>query len=328
MFVERGELTKGPRGAMAASLRLTGRDRLAPACQTSSSLPKGFTGWRAACAGASAGCGWAGVAADQAAHEQACPIAVCQRMMAPLQARCDGLQARCDGLQAQNEKLQKRVSVLEPQNQQLQSQKVITQSQNQRLQLRVAALEGGVEGAAPHDAPPSNAAVKRMGLVEAVAALRAHVAKEVCGRVADLCTEQCNRQSAAEAGALEAVVAAMLAYPQVVSVQEQGCMALRNISVGGDAAALARKQSAAEAGALEAAAAALHAHPQAVRVQEHGCAALYYVCFGSDAAAAARRQRAVEAGGRGAATSAMQAHPGNAEVRRLGHLIIDHLLRG
>ena len=63
------------RGAMAAHLR---------AC------PQRPT----ACVGAEAGCGWSGMAAGQAAHEAACPIAVRQWMMAPLQARCDGLQAQ------------------------------------------------------------------------------------------------------------------------------------------------------------------------------------------------------------------------------------------
>eukprot|EP00964_Phaeocystis_antarctica_P156409 scaffold126049_cov65-Phaeocystis_antarctica.AAC.2 len=58
-----------------------------------------------ACAGAAAGCGWSGVASGQAAHEAACPITVCQRMVAPLQARCDGLQA-------QNQLLQQRVAAL------------------------------------------------------------------------------------------------------------------------------------------------------------------------------------------------------------------------
>ena len=37
------------------------------------------------------------------------------------------------------------------------------------------------------------------------------------------------QQLAAEAGAIEAVVAALQAHPQEVEVQEQGCRALRNV---------------------------------------------------------------------------------------------------
>ena len=66
----------------------------------------------------------------------------------------------------------------------------------------VRALEGGDEagerrqrqrvGPAPHDAPPSDAALAAMGVAEAVAALRAHlavarVAEKACRRLADLC---------------------------------------------------------------------------------------------------------------------------------------------
>ena len=43
-----------------------------------------------------------------------------------------------------------------------------------------------------------------------------------CNRAATLCVEEGNRQSAAHAGLLEAVVAAMRAHPQVAGVQEQG----------------------------------------------------------------------------------------------------------
>ena len=94
-----------------------------------------------ACSGAAAGCGWSGVAAEQAAHEAACPVAVCLRLMAPLQAQNQQLQS-------QNEHLQQRVAALEP------------------LVGRVRALEGDAEagrrrsGPAPHDVPPSSAAME------------------------------------------------------------------------------------------------------------------------------------------------------------------------
>ena len=75
------------------------------------------------------------------AHEAACPVAVCLRLMAPLQAQNQQLQS-------QNEHLQQRVAALEP------------------LVGRVRALEGDAEagrrrgGPAPHDTPPSSAALE------------------------------------------------------------------------------------------------------------------------------------------------------------------------
>ena len=154
-----------------------------------------------ACAAAEAGCAWSGLLADKAAHEATCPFAVCQRMMAPLVAE----------LRAENERLRSRVAALE-------------------------AGEGGEEGgrwvrqrvgAAPDGAPPSNAAVQAMDVAAATAVLRAHVsvsrvAAAACMRLANLCMEDQNEQLAAEAGAIDAIVAAMQAHPQVAGVQAQG----------------------------------------------------------------------------------------------------------
>ena len=47
------------------------------------------------------------MAAEQVAHEAACPFAICQRMMAPLQAQNQQLQSECQELRA-------RVAVVEP----------------------------------------------------------------------------------------------------------------------------------------------------------------------------------------------------------------------
>ena len=65
------------------------------------------------------GCVWmrlarAGMAADKAAHEKACVIAVCQRMMAPLQAKNQQLQSQNQQLQMESQQLQARVAALEP----------------------------------------------------------------------------------------------------------------------------------------------------------------------------------------------------------------------
>ena len=83
-----------------------------------------------------------------------------------------------------------------------------------------------------NDAPPSSAAVRQMGVAAAVAALEEHVAvarvvEDACHRIADL-AEEGDRESALEAGALEAVRAAMKAHAQVAGVIEACTAALRN----------------------------------------------------------------------------------------------------
>eukprot|EP00964_Phaeocystis_antarctica_P072500 scaffold44359_cov48-Phaeocystis_antarctica.AAC.1 len=222
------------------------------------------------CAASAAGCGWAGVAAGQVAHEAACPFAICQRMMAPLQAqnqqlqaRCDGLeqqvaaveplQVRCDGLQAENRQLQQKVAALQPLVGQVRALEGVGTEEGGRRQRRRM-------GPAPHDAPPSDAAVAAMGLTEAVAALRAHVAdarvaEQACDRL--VCLPEGIEQAAAEAGAIEAVVEAMQAHRRVVGVQSSGCGALHSLCLGFDAAARARAQRAAGAGMMETVVAAL-----------------------------------------------------------------------
>ena len=116
-----------------------------------------------------------------------------------------------------------------------------------------------------------------MGVAAAAAALRAHgsvsrVALAACGQLVNLCKEAQNKQPAADAGALEAIVAALHAHPQDAGVQQfgWGCGALGLVCHGTDAAGLARKQRAADAGAIEAAAAAMQAHPQVAGVQAQG----------------------------------------------------------
>ena len=134
------------------------------------------------------------------------------------------------------------------------------------------------------------------------------------------------RQPAADAGAIEAVVEAMRAYPQMACMQEHACRALASVCFGEDAAGNARKQRAADAGAIEAVVAALRAHPQVARVQECGCGALFDVCASSDEEEAlARWRRASQAGGRAATAAAMRAHPRNTELQRLGQRLLGQL---
>ena len=114
-----------------------------------------------------------------------------------------------------------------------------------------------------------------MGVAAAVTALRAHasvsrVAFAACGRLASICAEEQNCQAAADAGTIEAIVAAMQAHPQHAGVQQFGCCAMGNVCYGSDVAAPARRQRAVIAGAPEAAAGAMQAHPGDAAVQRHG----------------------------------------------------------
>ena len=266
------------------------------------------------CMGAAAGCSWAGVAAEQQAHEATCPFAGFQRLLAPLQALCDGLLAQNrlqNVLNAQRQRqvaaLQRQVAGLEP------------------LVGRVRVLEDNEEadgrrqrqrmGPAPHDAPPHDAAVAVMEPAELVAALQAHravarVAATACNRLAALCFEEGSHsatvQLAVEAGALEVVVGAMRTHLDAADVQEEACAALTNMCFGIDAAGLARLQRAAGAGALEAVVDAMWAHPQVTAVQEAASGPLSMICWGEDALGLARKQRAVDAGALGAVVAAMQ----------------------
>jgi hypothetical protein len=281
-----------------------------------------------ACTGAAAGCAWAGVLAGQAAHEAACPFAICQRVVAPVQAQNQQLQAQCVGLQSECQELRARVAALEP-----------LRAQNQQLQGRVRALEGDAEeggrrqrqrvGPAPHDAPPGDAAVARMGLAEVVAALRAHVAvarvaQMACGRLGILCEPIGSEQAAAEAGVIEAVVETLRAHRQEEDVQKDGCRVLQNVSFGNDAASDARCQRAAAAGAIEEVVAALRAHAQEEGVQMMSCGALSNIC-GGGSGVHARRRRATQAGGRAVAVAAMQAHPDNDGVQGYGRRVLIRL---
>eukprot|EP00964_Phaeocystis_antarctica_P033928 scaffold19261_cov55-Phaeocystis_antarctica.AAC.1 len=274
------------------------------------------------CMAAAAGCRWAGLAVEQVAHEAACPFAICRRMMAPLQAQNQQLQSECQELRA----------LVAP-----------LQAQNQELRGRMRAIEGEEEeggrrqrqrvGPAPHGAPPSDDEVAVMELAEVVAVLRAHVAvarvaEKACWRLRGLCAPEGSEQAAAEAGAIEATVAALRAHPQEEGVQKQGCGALVNICCGDDAAGRARCQRATAAGAIEVVVAAMRACPQEVDVQEYGCGALGNMCFGDDAAAAARRQRAATAGAIEVVVAAMQAHPQVATVKEYGCCALGNMCTG
>ena len=122
-------------------------------------------------------------------------------------------------------------------------------------------------------------------------------------------------QRAAEAGGLEAVVAAMRAHSQVTEVQEEGATVLCNMCYGRDAAGLARAQRAVEAGALEVVVAAMWSCLRVPEVAVVCCGLLHNVCYGTDAAGLARLQSAADAGALEAVLAAMRAHPEAADVQ-------------
>ena len=179
------------------------------------------------------------------------------RMMAPLQAQNQQLQmlqaqnqelqARCDGLQSKCQELHRQVAALQPLAGRVRAlEGVGTEEGGRRQQQRV--------GPAPHDAPPSDAEVDEMGLAAAVAALRAHVlvarvAQRACQRLESL-DQVGSEQAFAEAGVVEAVVAALRTHPQFEALQRHGCFLLGNLCYGDDAAVAARRQQTVAAGAV------------------------------------------------------------------------------
>ena len=78
-----------------------------------------------------------------------------------------------------------------------------------------------------------------------------------------------NKKKVADAGGIEAVVAAMNAHTRVADVQKNGCAALGNIAMLAET-----KRMVAAAGGIEAVVAAMEAHLNNADVQENGCGAL------------------------------------------------------
>ena len=97
----------------------------------------------------------------------------------------------------------------------------------------------------------------------------------ICKVLIDVCAGgdaagRARAQRAVDAGAIEAVVEAMRAHPQVAGVQGAACGAVGNVCHGADAAGPARRQRAAVAGGRGVAAAAMQAHPDVAVVQRRG----------------------------------------------------------
>ena len=247
------------------------------------------------CTAAATGCRWEGMAAEQVLHELACPFA--------------------------QDKLLQQWALDEEEE----------EEGGQRRRQRV--------GPAPNEPPPSDATVAVMGVVEATAVLRKHltvarVAEKASKRLR-LLGEFSELMPLLQRQGLEAVLETMRADPQVVEVQEEGCAALRKLTVS-----MYRpinmshgQQSAAEAGAVEAVLDAMQAHMQVTQVQLLGFNALRCVArctevrFGETATEAAVLKAAME-GAPQVVVEAMRAHPQVAAVQETGCMTLVHLCSG
>ena len=273
-----------------------------------------------------AGCAWTGVGPDaQTAHENTCPFMIAQRAVAPLRAenkelteRLRQVHAEVRGLRAQ---LRARAGALEP--------RVAALEHGDATAASAAAdaaspASGGGRGGRGRGrggrgagrspslhlalrAEPSVAEVERLPLRESVATLRvwsgnsthhshADVVLDLCRRLFQLSTPPGSEQPAADAGAIEALCAALRALPSDRQVQSTACGALHNVIFGGSPAAASRKGRAVAAGITEAVAAAMWSHPGDQHMQRNGCLAFLCVAHGQDDGAEGRRQRAAAAG--------------------------------
>lgn len=186
--------------------------------------------------------------------------------------------------------------------------------------------------AAPLGPPPSRAEIAVMPVQAAVRCLEQcaeheRVVDAVCDRWRALSYGPARRQSAAEAGALNAIVIAMRIHIDAPSIQELCCLAIGNIVAGVDESGVARKQLAADAGCLEALANAIQAHVDASSVQEYGAFALGNICYAADQDGLKRKQRAADACAVSALIRGMRAHSGEAAVAEYGCFALGNICR-
>ena len=149
--------------------------------------------------------------------------------------------------------------------------------------------------------PPTANELRGMSVQAAVEALIEHVNVDsvvmgCCDRWQALGYGPGRRQSAADAGALPAIVAGMQAHAAKPRVQEKACLAIANICSGTDENGLARKALAFDAGVVTASVAALLAHAEDAAVAATAAAAIGNVCYAGDASGLQRKHAAYEAG--------------------------------
>ena len=207
---------------------------------------------------------------------------------------------------------------------------------------------------------PTGNELRVMSVQQAVAALIEHVDHDAvvigcCERWQALGYGPGRRQSAADSGALPAIVAGMHAHASKMAVQEKACIAIANICSGTDEAGLARKAAAFDAGAVPAIVAAILAHPGIAAVQANGSAALgnsmhsaartarlevsplshahcdralsLAVCYAGDDSGLRRKHAAFEAGAIAPIVRGMEAHGDDASVCENGAFALGNLCR-
>lgn len=134
---------------------------------------------------------------------------------------------------------------------------------------------------------------------------------------------------AAEAGALEAIVAAMVAHPSELRLQQLACNALLGVTGGDDnAEGRSREQRSAEAGAIEAVVSSMETHRVSTVLQERACLCLCSISCGADAGAPARVQRIAMSGALDCIIDAMMVHAESASVQLGGCQALRNIASG
>ena len=161
-----------------------------------------------------------------------------------------------------------------------------------------------------------------------------HAARNVlancCTALGNICYKNTiHKERATEAGAFEAIVAALQVYSTSADVQVRGCIALTSIWSGGDAEARARRQRATDVGAIGVVANA--AHMSSPRVVDAACAAMATLFTDCDPVGLARKQCAASAGIIGVVVGALRQHPQSSSTWKRQYCVfvaLDNICRG
>ena len=189
-----------------------------------------------------------------------------------------------------------------------------------------------VGGSSERRAPPTRMDVLSMPVHAAVRALEQffedeRVVHAVCDRWKAMSYGPQRRQSAADAGALPALVKAMTQHRGSSEVTGVCCLAIGNIVAGMDEPGVARKQVAANAGALAAIVNGMQTHVDTPAVVEYGCFAIGNICFAADEDGLRRKQQAADACAISAIVSGMRSHSADAAVQEYGCFALGNVCR-
>ena len=180
--------------------------------------------------------------------------------------------------------------------------------------------------------PPTKSELQAMAVEKAVEALvkYAHDERVVvgcCERWQSLGYGPGRRQSAADSGALKAIVGGMKANPSAALVQEKGALAIANICSGIDEQGLGRKALAHEAGCVEALVSGMSAFPDVAQVLSNSAAALGNICFAADESGLERKHAIFEAGALPLLVGGMEAFPEDVAVAENSAFALGNICR-